>query len=232
MKAPLLLAALALTAPASAQVPAPHRFASAVQTALVAMRDGVEAGGQVADAIETSGARVVAEELSAPSTLRRDPDGTPVIVIDSRLPLAPRVLAPRLAREGAKLLLKDMPESSEKAYMARSLEVRTWVELGGEPAKLPVIDPLTGAVDAALAADFKAWLDFDAQTTLEHLGRAAGADDLPAQMAALRRDLETRFHIPESVPPRQAKLAALEAANRRFIDFLRSESEWKQTHGL
>ncbi|TBR21911.1 hypothetical protein EPO15_09110 [bacterium] len=234
MKTPLLLAALAVAAPLSAfsQTPAPHRFASAVQTALVAMRDGVEAGGEVADAIEASRARVVAEEMSVPSALRRDRDGTPVIVLDARLPLAPRVLAPRLAREGAKLLLKDMPESAEKAYMARSLEVRTWVELGGEPAKLPVIDPLTGASDPALAADFKAWLDVDAQTALERLGRAAGAEDLPTQMDAISRDLDTRFHIPENVPPAKARLAALEAANRRFVDFLRAERDWKQMHGL
>ena len=156
MQALTLTLALALAAPAvQAQTIPAHRFAAAVQSALVAMRDGVEAGGEVADAIEASHARVVAEESASPSALRRDPDGTPVIVLDSRLPLAPRVLAPRLAREGAKLLLKDMPESAEKAYMARSLEVRTWVELGGEPAKLPVIDPLTGAADPALAADFK-----------------------------------------------------------------------------
>lgn len=223
MKTPLLAAALAFAAPlsASAQQPAPHRFASAVQTALVAMRDGVEAGGAVADAIEASGARVVAEELDRPSTLRADRDGTPVIVLDSRLPLAPRVLAPRLAREGAKLALKDMPASAEKAYMARSLEVRAWVELGGEPAKLPVIDPLTGVADAALAADFKAWLDVDAQTALERFGREAGAADLMEQMDAARRD-----------PARQAELPALEAANKRFIDFLRAERDWKAMHGL
>lgn len=220
MKTPLLAAALAVLAPlaASAQQAAPHRFASAVQTALVAMRDGVEAGGVVADAIEASGARVVAEELAAPSALRVDRDGTPVIVLDSRLPLAPRVLAPRLAREGAKLALKDMPASAEKAYMGRSLEVRAWVELGGEPAKLPVIDPLTGVTDAALAADFKAWLDVDAQTALERFGREAGAEDLMAQMDAARRD--------------PARLAELEAANKRFIDFLRAERDWKAMHGL
>lgn len=223
MKTPLLAAALACLAPlaASAQQPAAHRFASAVQTALVAMRDGVEAGGTVAEAIEASGARVVAEEISTPSALRLDRDGKPVIVIDSRLSLAPRVLAPRLAREGAKLALKDMPESAEKAYMARSLEVRSWVELGGEPAKLPIIDPLTGVTDTALASDFKAWLDVDAQTTLERLGREAGAEELMAQMDALRR-----------TPARPAELAALEAANRRFIDFLRAERDWKTMHGL
>jgi hypothetical protein len=223
MKTPLLAAALAFVAPlaASAQQAAPHRFASAVQTALVAMRDGVEAGGVVAEAIEASGARVVAEELAAPSALRVDRDGTPVIVLDSRLPLAPRVLAPRLAREGAKLALKDMPASAEKAYMARSLEVRAWVELGGEPAKLPVIDGLTGVTDAALAADFKAWLDVDAQTALERFGREAGAENLMAQLDAAQRD-----------PARQAELPVLEAANKRFIDFLRAERDWKTMHGL
>lgn len=223
MTPPLLAAALACLAPlsAAAQQPAPHRFAAAVQTALVAMRDGVEAGGTVAEAIEASGARVVAEELSTPSALRADQDGKPVIMLDSRLPLAPRVLAPRLAREGAKLALKDMPACAEKAYMARSLEVRAWVELGGEPAKLPVIDPLTGVADAALAADFKAWLDVDAQTALERFGRAAGAEDLMAQMDAAGRD-----------PARRAGLPGLEAANRRFIDFLRAERDWKAMHGL
>ena len=223
MNTPLLAAALAFFAPlaASAQQPAPHRFASAVQTTLVAMRDGVEAGGVVAEAIEASGAWVIAEELDKPSTLRVDVHGNLAIVLDSRLPLVPRVLAPRLAREGAKLALKDMPECAEKAYMARSLEVRAWIELGGEPAKLPVIDPLTGVSDAALAADFKAWLDVDAQTALERFGREAGAEDLMAQMDAAQRD-----------PARRAELPTLEAANKRFIDFLRAERDWKSMHGL
>lgn len=223
MNTPLLSAALAFFAPlaASAQQPAPHRFASAVQTTLIAMRDGVEAGGVVAEAIEASGAGVIAEELDTPSTLRVDVHGNLAIVLDSRLPLVPRVLAPRLAREGAKLALKDMPECAEKAYMARSLEVRAWIELGGEPAKLPVIDGLTGVTDPALAADFKAWLDVDAQTALERFGRAAGAEDLMAQMDAAQRD-----------PARQAELPALEAANKRFIDFLRAERDWKSMRGF
>lgn len=223
MNTPLLSAALAFFAPlaASAQQPAPHRFASAVQTTLIAMRDGVEAGGVVAEAIEASGAWVIAEELDTPSTLRVDVHGNLAIVLDSRLPLVPRVLAPRLAREGAKLALKDMPECAEKAYMARSLEVRAWIELGGEPAKLPVIDGLTGVTDPALAADFKAWLDVDAQTALERFGRAAGAEDLMAQMDAAQRD-----------PARQAELPALEAANKRFIDFLRAERDWKSMRGF
>jgi len=221
MKTRHFLAALAVAAPlvASAQTPAPHRFASAVETTLVAMRDGVETGGQLADAIEASRARVVAEEIPTASALRREPDGTPVIVLNARLGLAPRVLAPRLAREGAKLLLSDMPSCAEKAYMARSLEVRTWVELGGEPDKLPVIDPLTGVSDPALAADFKAWLDVDAQTALERFGREAGAEDLMAQMDAARRE-----------PLRLSELPALEAANGRFIDFLRAERDWKTMH--
>ena len=233
MKALTILAVLT-AAPLSAQTtaPAPHRFASAVQTALIGMRDGVEAGAQVADAIETSGARVVAEDIATPTALRRDADGKPVIVLSSRLALAPRVLAPNIAREGAKLALKDMPASAEKEYMARSLMVRSWIELGGEPAKLPVIDPLTGATDPALAAEFKAWLDTDAQTALERLGTAAGVEDLPTQSDALRSDLETRFHIPENVPPMRARLAALEAANTRFVQFLRAERDWKDMHGL
>lgn len=221
MKVLPILAALAVAAPLAAQTAAPHRFAAAVQTTLVGMRDGVEAGAAVADAIEAARARVVAEALPTASALRRDPDGTPVIVLDSRLALVPRVLAPHLAREGAKLALQDMPASAEREYMARSLMVRSWVELGGEPAMLPVIDPLTGAADPALAAELRAWLDADAQTALERLGNAAGALNLPAQMQAL-----------QGAPAANERLAALAAANTRFVDFLRVERDWKRMHGL
>lgn len=217
MKSLTLLAVFAAAAPLAAQTAAPHRFASAVQTTLVAMRDGVGAGADVADAIEASGARVVSEAIAAPSELRRDAEGRPVIVLDARLALVPRVLAPHIAREGAKLVLKDMPASAEKEYMARSLMVRSWLELGGESGTLPVIDSLTGAADPKLAAEFKEWLDGDNQTVLERLGKGAGVEDLPAQMDAVRGG-----------PDAEAKRAALEAANRRFIDFLRVEREWEQ----
>lgn len=215
MKSLTLLAVLA-AAPLCAQTVAPHRFAAAVQTTLVAMRDGVGSGAEVADAIEASGARVVAEAIPTPSALRQDPDGRPVIVLDSRVALAPRVLAPHIAREGAKLVLKDMPPSAEKEYMARSLMVRSWLELGGERGTLPVIDPLTGAADPRLAAEFKEWLDGDNQTVLERLGKGAGVENIPAQMDAARGG-----------PDAEARLAALESANRRFIAFLRAEREWE-----
>lgn len=216
MKALTLLAVLTAVAPLCAQTVAPHRFASAVQTTLVAMRDGVGAGADVADAIEAAGARVVSEAISKPSALRREVDGTPVIVLDARLATVPRVLAPHIAREGAKLVLKDMPESAEKEYMARSLMVRAWLELGGESGTLPVIDPLTGATDPELAAELKGWLDGDAQTVLERLGKAAGVENIPVQLDALRGG-----------PADASKRDALESANRRFIEFLRAEREWE-----
>lgn len=223
---------LAAALPAAAQAASPGRFAAAVQNALVAMGDGNEAGTVVTDAIRASGARVVAERLGHPSELRRGDDGKPVIVLDSGLPLEPRVLAPRLAREGAKLALAGMPDCAEKRYMQRSLEVRSWLDLGGEPAKLPVIEPLTGYSDPALAAEFKVWLDEKPEMALYKLGQAAGVEDLPTMTGSLETSLATIYSTPENIAERRLRLRALEAANRRFVQFLLSEKDWRQTRGL
>lgn len=229
-----ILLAVALALPAAAQN---HDFAvmgkeaTAVQAALVAMNDGNPMGMKVADAIRQSGATIVFEKMGGRSAIRFGKDGSPIIVLDSTLAKTPRVLGPRIAREASKMLLTGMPDSAEKLYMARSIEVRVWLELGGEPRDLPVIDATSGAKDAAQAADYKQWLDEKPQMLLYKLGQAAGVDDIPTQEEALREKLRTTFSTPELISERRRQLGALETANRAFVQFLLEEKEWKEANG-
>lgn len=229
-----ILLAVALALPAAAQnvdFAKMGKEATAVQAALVAMNDGNPMGMKVADAIRQSGAMVAFEPMGGRSTIRIGKDGTPIIVLDSALAKTPRVLGPRIAREASKMLLTGMPESAEKLYMARSIEVRVWLELGGEPRDLPVIDATSGAKDAAMASEFKQWLDEKPEMLLYKLGQAAGVDDIPTQQEALRVRLQTTFSTPELISERRRQLGALETANRAFVQFLLEEKEWKEANG-
>ncbi|MDE2292022.1 MAG: hypothetical protein KGL53_08060 [Elusimicrobia bacterium] len=229
----VLLAAV-LAAPAAAQqadFALQGQRASAVQTTLTAMNDGNTVGMKLAAVIRETGARVVFRKTGMMSALSLGADGKPVIALDPSLPLAPRVLAPRLAREAAKMLLTGMPDTAEKLYMARSLEVRAWLELGGDPSALPVIDPVTGTKDAKLAAEFKEWLGEDAQTALYRMGQASGLEDIPTKMQALRDRLATLYSTPENIAELHRQLEAYETANRDFTRFLLEEREWRQANG-
>jgi len=140
------------------------------------------------------------------------------------------VLAPYIAREAAPLLLAGMPDSAERRYMARSLEVRSWLELGGDPRALPVIEPLNGHKDEALAAEFKIWLDNGAEAALEAMGRATGTDNLMVLIERRERELETRFYTPEGRREKREDLGRLRAANARFTEFLLREIEWRRAN--
>lgn len=215
--------------PVRTQDAAAARFAEAVRVTLEAMSDGNEAGSQVAGVIRDRKIAVRGEAQKAGVAYRREAGGEVITLRDS-LPAYPRVLAPYIAREAAAMLVADMPESAEKRYMRRSLEVRTWLELGGDPKALPVIEPLNGHKDEALAAEFKVWLDNGAELALEKMGQATGTENLMVLIGKREGELGTHFFTPEARREKRDELRRLQAANRRFVDFLIQENEWRRAH--
>jgi hypothetical protein len=141
-----------------------------------------------------------------------------VIGLSTKIPAQKRAIAARLAWEVAGLMFADMPDSSEREYMRRSTAARAFYEIGGDPAvaKLPVVTP-EGDKDEVLSRELKLWLDNKNQEmALYRIGEATGKKDLMQQLDA-EKDAEKR--------------KVLEAANKRFIQFLKDESEWKVNHG-
>lgn len=208
---------------------AEYRRKETVATTLTAMNDGNPAGERVAGYLYGKKVAVDFDKAAGNSALVPGAGGSLLISLSGKLPAYPRVYAPFLAREGAKLIYAEFPASAERAYMARSLEVRSWVELGGDPAKLPVIEPLTGYKDAALAADFRLWLDHDGQTALEKIGKAAGVEILPELSARKETELAAANTAAERAAI-EKELAALEAANKEFVGFLIEENGWRRRY--
>lgn len=192
--------------------PAVAKRANAVSQTLTAMADGPEISGQVAEYIRAMDVKV---EFSAQPARSATKAGK--ITLSEKLPLYPRVLGPMLAREAALMMLSDMPDCAEKHYMRRSYEVRTWLDLGGDRKALPVMEELTGYKDEGLAADFKVWLDNGSELALEKIGQATKTEIIPA--------LLDKAATPE-------EKAALEKANKRFVDFLINENDWRRYNGL
>jgi len=203
---------------------------NAISRTLLAMNDGPEIGGRVVAAIKDQGLLIDIRKQAATSELVSADASHPAIFISETVTLYPRALAPLIARETAKLMLADMPVCAEKHYMARSLEVRTWIELGGDKTRLPVIEPLDGYTDTALSADFKLWLDNKSEMALYRIGQATGTKDL------MEQESEVQAQISKLKPgdPARAKLektcAELEAANKRFVAFLLAENDWRRMY--
>lgn len=175
----------------------------ALQTALVAMNDGPEAGGAVMRLIEEK--KISVELATQPEAAKTVTDaGRVVIRLSDALPAHPRVYAPLVAAEAAKLMLADMPASAERSYMRGAIAARAFAELGGSFKSLPVVDgDRADAVKDAVAA----WTA-DAQTALNEAGRADGVPLLA------------------DIKPADAKAAAdVSAADRRFIAFLLEERD-------
>ena len=217
-----------------AQTPIPDpvkvKRINAISRALLAMQDGPEIGGMVTRAIKDKAVLIDIRNQAATSELVTADQGRPAIFISDAVSLYPRALAPLIARESAKLILADMPLCAEKLYMARSIEVRSWLELGGDKTRLPVIEPLDGYRDAALAADFKLWLDHKSEQALSLIGEASQTKDLPALQEEVRGQLA---NLKPSDPSRAAlekAYAGLEAANTRFVAFLLAENDWRQAN--
>lgn len=202
----------------------------ALATTLTAMNDGVPVGESIVSYIRAKKIVVDFDKVEGLSGTVFDPQQGTIVSLGSALPAYPRVYAPRIAREVSALMLSDMSESAEKEYMRRSLEVRSWIELGGDPKTLPVIEYLAQYEDAALAAEFKLWLDHDSQTALHKIGKAAGKRILPDLIDELNNYLRAARMSPETRKQKEAEWAALEAANTRFVDFLFDEMMWKRLY--
>jgi len=173
------------------------------ETALTAMRDGVQAGGTVTRLLDEKRIEVGFSAQAEPVKTVVSA-GTVKILLSDSLPAHPRVYAALIAAEAAKQLYSEMPACAERSYMRAATAARAFAELGGDFKSLPVVDgDRVDAVKAAVAA----WTT-DAQTALHEAGRADGV--------ALLADLPR---------PSGSKAADFEAADRKFIDFLIDERD-------
>lgn len=181
----------------------------ALDTAMTDMNDGPEIGGQVVSFVRDHKVEVRFEDQQPLSRT----DGK-AIVLDVKMSAYPRAIGPRVAWEAAPMMLADMPECAEKEYMRRSIAARVWLELGGEPSKLPVIEPLSGDKDPELAREMKLWLDNGAELALDKIGAATKTRSLMDMMDTA--DAASRKKLAD--------------ANKRFTDFLIAEQQWKQSN--
>lgn len=224
------LAALLLAAPAVAQNRAAEidfenalrdskvksaRDRAAVERTLVAMNDGVEAGEKVVAYIRENGVEIsVVTQSEASKTVVEK--GRAKITLSDALPSYPRVYGPLIAREIAALMFADMPVCSERSYMRRAVAGRVWTELGGEPAKLPVIEPLTGDTVPAISDEISFWVKDGAEMALYRIGEAEKTGSIPEL---------------EQVAGKQ-ELIKLREANARFVSFLIDEKLARKAAGL
>ncbi|MEQ1918197.1 MAG: hypothetical protein ABL955_03285 [Elusimicrobiota bacterium] len=184
---------------------------AAIERTLVAMNDGPEAGGLVVAYMNDKGI-----EVKLGSDVQTDPvsvtnrAGKAIIWLNPSLPAYPRVYGPLIAKEIAALMYADMPACAERSYMVRGTAGRVWIELGGEPSNLPVIEGLTGAKVPAVSEAMGAWATDAAQMALYKIGQAE--------------------YLPELYELKDAP--AVEAANKRFVIFLLDEREIRQANGL
>lgn len=187
-----------------------------LERTVVAMNDGPEAGGAVMSYLGSKGVGI---KLSTQSEAVKVVviDGMKVISLSDALPAYPRVYGPLIASEAARMMYADMPACAERAYMRRGTAGRVWVELGGQPKDLPIVEPLTAELVAAVSGEIGDW---------------AGKDG--AQMALYKIGIaEKLFSIPELQQMASKEDAVkLEAANKRFVAFLLDERDARQAAGL
>lgn len=186
---------------------------AAIERTLTAMNDGVGAGEQVVAYIREKGIRIAV--ASQPEAIKSGPAG---LTLSDALPAYPRVYGPLIASEVARLMLADMPACAERSYMRRATAGRVWLELGGSPSTLPVVEPLVSAQVPAITEEIGSWASWDgAQMTLYKTSQAENLPELPAMRDAAKTDAER---------------AALDAANARFVAFLLDERLVRQDAGL
>lgn len=184
---------------------------SAIEKTLVAMNDGPEAAGRVVAYMNEKGI-----EVKLGSDVQTEPAGVTVrggkttIWLAPSLPAYPRVFGPLIAKEVAALMYADMPACAERAYMVRGTAGRVWIELGGEPGKLPVIEGLKNLSVPAVSEAMGPWATDAAQMALYKIGQAENLPEL--------------YELKES--------PAVEAANKRFVVFLLDERDVRNAAGL
>ena len=136
--------------------------------------------------------------------------GKAIIWLNPTLPAYPRVFGPLIAKEVATLMRADMPDCAERAYTVRGTAGRVWIELGGEPSNLPVIEVVKGLKVPAVSEAMGAWATDAAQMALYKIGQAE--------------------NLPELYEMKDAP--AIEAANKRFVIFLLDERDIRNANGL
>ena len=225
------LAALLLSVPAAAQDRAAEidfenalrdskiksvQNRAAVERTLVAMNDGVEAGGKVVSYLRDRGIEIsVVSQSEASKTVVET--GRTRITLSDALPAYPRVYGPLIAKEIAALMYADMPVCSERSYMRRATAGRVWTELGGEPSKLPVVEPLTGGKVSAVSDEISFWAGKDGvEMALYKIGEAEKLGSIP-ELQQVAGKLE---------------LVKLSEANARFVAFLMDEKLARKDAGL
>ena len=177
----------------------------ALETTLVAMNDGVEAGGRVTAYLNDHNISVrLAKQSEAVKTVVEG--GKTSIVLSDALPAHPRVYAPLIASEAAKGIYSDMPACAERSYMIMATAARAFVELGGEMKGLPKID----GDDVPAVKDLIGLWTYGAETALDELARRDGVPELP--------DLQAKATDPKTA-------AMLNVQNSRFTSFLMDERD-------
>jgi hypothetical protein len=133
------------------------------------------------------------------------------ISLNETLPDYPRVQIAYVVKEAAPLAYETFPDSVEKEYMTMSLAVRGWLELGGEPSKLPKLETLDkGYSDAKLGGDFSLWIGSTRDSYQDIKARSKSK-----QLISLIGDAKT-----------EADREKYRAAYKVFDAFLKSETEW------
>lgn len=198
--------------PAAAYAAKTADRAAAVEATLTAMNDGPEVGGAIRSYIQDHALKIVFVD-----SVERSAYVPGTIQLGGSLPLYIRLLGPALTRETAGLMFSDMPDCAERRYMQLSLEVRSWLELGGDKSALPVLEPLAAYYkDAELAAGYRIWLGSGAETALFLISGSVGIE---------------RIEELESKAKTDAERASWQSANKRFVAFLLDEIAWRESNG-
>jgi hypothetical protein len=185
------------------------KLRSALNTTLVAMNDGVPQGTDVVSFMTTTN---IAVEFGDLLDLSAQQPGK--IGLSRKIGAYPRAMGPRVAWEAAGMMLADMPDSSEKEYMRRSIAARVFIELGGDASKLPVMETLQGSgepKDEVLSKELKLWLDNDSSAALKKIEAATGKKSLQWLLQGEDPD----------------KPGPIDAAVKRYTKFMAKEREWR-----
>lgn len=197
----------------SAQAKAVERAKAiaAIERTIVAMNDGPEAGGRVVAYMNDKGIEVkLGSDVQTEAVSVTVREGKTTLWLNPSLPAYPRVYGPLIAKAIAAKMYADMPACAERSYMVRGTAGRVWLELGGEPSKLPVIEGLKGLAVPAVSEAMGAWATDAAQMALYKIGQAENLPEL--------------YELGES--------PANEAANKRFVIFLLDERDARNASGL
>lgn len=199
----------------------------ALRETVTAMNDGNSAGELVLRYL--GGMDVVFAKQSEPSKIAQSgPHGERTLYLSDALPMFPRVLGLAIAEAAAQSMFSDMSRCAERDYMEQSVAARVWLELGGEKDKLPVLEPLTGYVNAELASGIMGWMIRPAESALEAIGIADNVPSLMTLQDDNRKCLDSgNYHV---MPMCQEEKAKLEADNERFVSLLKDEQGWRAAH--